>query len=298
MRPMLAGKFDEKLQRFPALVSPKLDGIRAIVDQGVVYSRSWKPIPNRYVQQLFGRPEFQGFDGELIVGQPTQKNCMQATTSGVMSYDGQPNVTYWVFDQLPADREHYERRLALLSYRFACPEDFELEGYLRVQLVPQHLTHSLEQLYGYEEQYLLLGYEGLIVRDPKAEYKQGRGTTRAGDMLKLKRFTDAEAVILGAVELMHNANEARLDERGYTKRSSSQEGKIPMGLLGALRCSDPKTGQEFEVGTGFTELDRVKLWQNRECLPGQIIKYKHFSYGQKDKPRQPVFLGFRHQDDL
>lgn len=293
MRPMLAGKFDEKLQRFPALVSPKLDGIRAVVQHGVVHSRSWKHIPNRYVQQLFGRPEFEGMDGELVVGSPTHRDCMRNTTSGVMSYDGQPNVTFWVFDQLPYAREPYEKRLIELRERVDL-----LPNETQLRFVPQHLVRSLEELYACETQYLLLGYEGLIVRDPAAEYKQGRGTTRAGDMLKLKRFTDAEAVILGAVELMHNANEARLDERGYTKRSSSQEGKIPMGLLGALRCSDPKTGQEFEVGTGFTELDRIKLWQNRECLPGQIIKYKHFSYGQKDKPRQPVFLGFRHQDDL
>lgn len=60
MRPMLAGKFDEQQQKFPCIVSPKLDGIRAIIQHGVVHSRSWKHIPNRHVQQLFGRPDIKG----------------------------------------------------------------------------------------------------------------------------------------------------------------------------------------------------------------------------------------------
>lgn len=292
MRPMLAGKFDERQQKFPAIVSPKLDGIRAIIQHGVVHSRSWKHIPNRHVQQLFGRPEYEGMDGELIVGSPTHKNCMQITTSGVMSYAGEPNVTFWVFDQLPKGREAYQDRLNGLADRLS---QFTPS---QCKMVPQYVVDTLEELYTREQQALEAGYEGLIVRSPSAEYKQGRGTTRAGDMLKLKRFTDAEAVILDCIELLHNANEAQLDERGYTKRSHSQEGKIPMGILGALRCANPATGQEFEIGTGFTEADRISLWQQRGTLPGRYVKYKHFAYGQKDKPRQPVFLGFRHPDDL
>jgi DNA ligase-1 len=292
MRPMLAAKFDEKRQRFPALASPKLDGIRAIILDGTVYSRSWKPIPNRHVQATFGRPEYNGLDGELIVGSPTAPNCMQATTSGVMSFDGQPDVSLHAFDcvSLP----HYEPFQSRLQ---AVHDHLQAYGG-HIYALPHVWCSSLESVYKYEEQCLTAGYEGIILRDPAAEYKQGRSTVNEGGMIKLKRFTDSEAVIIGAVELMHNSNAATLDERGYTKRSHCQDGKVPMGVLGALQVADVHTGAEFEIGTGFTELDRIKLWRNRASLPGLYVKYKHFAYGQKDKPRQPVFLGFRHMDDF
>ncbi len=65
-KPMLACEVDLDKLRFPLLASAKLDGVRAIVRDGVVYSRSNKPIPNKFVQQQFKHLEH--FDGELIVG--------------------------------------------------------------------------------------------------------------------------------------------------------------------------------------------------------------------------------------
>ena len=48
---------------FPIYVSTKFDGVRALVIDGIVYSRSMKPIRNKHVQKLFGKPEYNGFDG-------------------------------------------------------------------------------------------------------------------------------------------------------------------------------------------------------------------------------------------
>jgi DNA ligase-1 len=60
-KPMLASPADMSKLRFPLWLSPKLDGIRALVINGVVMSRSLKPIPNQHVQSLFGHLE--GYDG-------------------------------------------------------------------------------------------------------------------------------------------------------------------------------------------------------------------------------------------
>lgn len=63
-RPMLSATVTEVAAlRFPLLASHKLDGIRALVLGGVVVSRNLKPIPNRHVQALFGRREYEGLDG-------------------------------------------------------------------------------------------------------------------------------------------------------------------------------------------------------------------------------------------
>ena len=60
----------------------------------------------------------------------------------------------------------------------------------------------------------------------------------------------------------------------------------------------PFEGVEFNIGTGFDEADQVGLWARRAELPCQIVKYKFFSVGVKDAPRNPVFLGFQNASEL
>jgi len=95
-KPMLAGTADLEKLRLPLLGSPKLDGIRAIVIDGVVVSRNLKPIPNRRIQAIFGKNFLNGLDGELIVGDPTAKDAFRQTSSGVMSIEGDPDAMFHV----------------------------------------------------------------------------------------------------------------------------------------------------------------------------------------------------------
>ena len=68
-KPLLAHTIeDTSAVKFPCIVSPKLDGIRCIIIDGVAMSRSLKPIRNEYVQKCIGNREYNGLDGELIVG--------------------------------------------------------------------------------------------------------------------------------------------------------------------------------------------------------------------------------------
>jgi DNA ligase-1 len=53
---------------------------------------------------------------------------------------------------------------------------------------------------------------------------------------------------------------------------------------------------EFQIGTGFTDLDKQQFWLSDRR--GMTVKYKYFPVGVKDKPRHPVYLGLRHKDDL
>jgi DNA ligase-1 len=67
-------------------------------------------------------------------------------------------------------------------------------------------------------------------------------------------------------------------------------------VLGAFTVRDG--GVEFSVGTGFTYEDRTQFWRRRHELIGSIITYEYLPIGVKDKPRHPVFLGFRMQEDV
>lgn len=289
MKPMLAAATDGTNLRYPLLASPKLDGVRCLVIDNVAMSRSLKPIPNKHVQRLFGRKEFNGLDGELIVGEDCGPGVFQRTSSGVMSIEGCPDATFHVFDTFLGDHGFRERLLLAKS---------RIKGYVNLCLVEHVNLMSEDALLKYEASKLSDDYEGVMIRDPRGPYKHGRSTLKEGWLLKLKRFVDSEAEVIGYACLMHNANEATRNELGQQERSSKQDGKVAMDTLGSITCRDLKSGVEFEIGTGFTADQRRLLWIGRAKLKGRIAKYKYQPVGVKDKPRFPVFLGFRDKRDL
>lgn len=116
-------------------------------------------------------------------------------------------------------------------------------------------------------------------------------------MIKLKRFSDAEAEIIGVQELNKNNNVAERDAFGRTERSSHKANLQPMGTLGALLCKTAE-GIEFAIGTGYTAAMRQEYWNDRKNLVGKFAKYKFFDGGNKDAPRFPVFIGFRDARDM
>jgi len=300
MKPMLSADISDNLDKlvYPVYASAKLDGIRCIIKDGKPLTRTLKPIPNRFVQNYLSSYLFQQLDGELIVGAANDKNVMQKTTSGCMSFDGEPDFTFWVFDFYTEYDQKYSKRLDMLREGFTATSNSKpagLQTYSRLKLLNQKLINNEQELLTFERECLANGYEGVMLRNPDGLYKFGRSTIKEGSLLKLKRFQDSEALVIGAEELMHNANEATVDNLGHTKRSSQQSGKIPGDTLGALLVRDVATGIEFSIGTGFTAQQRDELWQLHRSgtLVGKFAKYKHFPSGVKQAPRFPVFLGFR-----
>ena len=283
-KPMLASPFDEALLKFPVLASPKLDGVRAIVRDGVVLSRALKPIPNKWVQQRFSHLEH--FDGELIVGASNHPDVLRTTTSGVMRVEGEPDVSFHVFDHVENHARLYTVRYDLLE------EDTEIN----VFVVPQHELMNTFELNAFEHEVLAEGYEGVMLRHPDAPYKFGRSTAREGYLLKVKRFHDDEFEIVGFEEEMFNANEATTSELGRTKRSSHKANKIPKGRLGALVLKYGDT--TFNCGTGFNDAERERIWTERESYLGMLAKIKYFAHGIKDVPKLPSFLGIRDERDM
>jgi DNA ligase-1 len=286
---MLAASTDGEGLSYPLLASPKLDGIRCLVVGNVAFSRNLKPVPNRFAQRLFGRREFHGLDGELVVGLDTAPDAFQRSSSGIMSRDGEPDAVFHVFDDWSCALG-FEGRLAAVKKR--------VHGFANLRFVRHRLVRDEEQLLRLEEEFVGDGYEGIMLRKPDGPYKQGRSTLNEGWLMKLKRFSDGEAEVVGYTQLLHNANEATVGELGQTKRSSHKAGKVAQEMLGALTVRDLTTDVVFEVGTGFTEDMRRLLWVGRLKLQGRLVKYKYQPTGVKEKPRFPVFLGFRDPADL
>jgi DNA ligase-1 len=293
-KPLLADKLPKGSEPlFPCYVSPKLDGIRAHVFDGVVYSRKLKPIPNAFAQKLLGRKSLQGFDGELTVGSAASSEVFRATTSGIMSAAGEPDIVYHVFDIIEPGILFSDRLSKLKRLVGSLPKGLQE----RVLVVPQFMVSSMSELVAYEERFLALGYEGLMARSIDGEYKFGRSTVREGILLKVKRFEDSEARILGLEELQNNHNSATLDALGHTKRSTNKSGKVGAGVLGALLVEDVHTGAKFSIGSGFSAAERSELWGVRHTLIGQLAKYRFFPTGSKEAPRFPTWQGIRDERD-
>jgi|TARA_Y100000310_G_scaffold165028_1_gene164765 DNA ligase-1 len=297
LKPMLAGKAtDEQISKLfdkfkEMYASPKLDGIRCMIQDGIALSRSLKPIRNEFIQSILGHSMFDGLDGEIISGDPTADDVYRITTGNVMRATGKPDFTFWVFDTFIYPYPYGSRRHEIYH--------IDPTGiHPNIKILPTVSVFNMKELQAYEQYCLGQGYEGVILRDPNALYKHGRSTAKEGGLIKVKRFSDSEATILGMEEQMKNNNEKKVNELGRGQRSSHKENKTPKGTLGALVCKDKHTGIQFNIGSGFDDATRNQLWKYKDGLIGQAIKYKYFSIGVKDAPRHPVYIGMRDDDDM
>lgn len=275
--------------RYPLLCSPKLDGIRCVIKNNIAYSRTYKPIPSLQVQEEFTLVNH--LDGELIEGNPTDADVYNRTQSHIMSEDKPGNVTFRVFDFTHPDWLHkpFHERLDQ-----ACIEVSTLPSY---KIVDHVLVEDYDSLIEFENSCLFAGYEGIMMRDPFGRYKNGRGTFKEGLIYKLKRFQDDEAIIVDFVAQLHNTNTLEKDELGYAKRSSSKDGMVELDTLGKFIVAYGNDILEIAPGQ-FTHSQRKHIWDNKEAYLGELLKFRFFNHGIKDKPRFPRAVGFRNRIDI
>ncbi len=291
LKPMLAAAAkDVNDLPYPLIASRKLDGIRCLKIGGKVVSRSLKPIPNDHIRTTLEAELPDGADGELIFSQEFTE-----TTSAVMRKSGVPAFGFWMFDYVPVSTETpYHMRLNLMHVWFNANRP------KHVSLVVTHTVSNAEELLDFEEEALADGHEGVCMRTPDSPYKNGRSTLKQAWLLKLKRFVDSEAEVLGTVEQMANLNAKKTNALGRSERSSHKAGKVGKNTLGKFLVRDIYSGVEFKIGTGegLTDVLRQHLWNIRDTLPGKILKYKSQPHGVKDKPRIPIFIGWRDAEDM
>ena len=292
---MLASEVPIRDLRLPVLATPKIDGIRCLTLESIYrdarshpVSRSLKEIRNTWLYGLLSKLP-PHLDGELVAGETFQE-CQ----SYIMSYDGWGfDFKYYVFDYILNPKDSYSKRVEALRLITQGLPDWV------IPLIPKEIeTH--DAVVDEMEKYLSHGWphEGLVVRPGWSEYKFGRSTPRQQWMTKLKLFNDSEARVVGFEEKLENQNKPELDELGYQKRSTSKKGMVPAGTLGSLLVEDIHTGVKFSCGSGLNDDDRRTIWDNQEVFLGKTIKYKWHVTGVKDKPRAPIFLGFRNVDDM
>jgi DNA ligase-1 len=292
-QPMLAATCNDiSTVKFPVLATPKLDGIRCLKINGKALSRTFKPIANPFVREWIEANVPDGCDGELTV----KGRAFHETSGDIARTDGEPDFVYSVFDYVKDGIDKpYSERIADLRAMCVALDDLH-GGESRVVAVMPSTINCVQDLMVYETGAVAEGYEGVMIRTPDSPYKCGRSTAQQGWLLKIKRFEDAEATVIGFVEGYTNNNPAETDAFGRTKRSLSKAGKVGNGTLGAFVVLDDE-GREFRV-SGFNRAFATEVWQNQEAYVGRIVKYKHQPSGAFGLPRFPKFVGIREQWDM
>jgi len=282
--------------KFPVYATPKLDGIRCLKIDGQIVSRTFKPIRNAELAAAVKDLLPDGSDGELIM----EGGNFQSTTSMIMSADktiGNEKAYFYWFDYVLDDNKkpYLERINDMKKFVEDHPEILTASPVKIVPLVPTEIK-TIEELLKYESEVLEENFEGVMLRSANGPYKFGRSTLKEGSLVKMKKFDDDEAVIIGFNELQKNTNEKTKDEFGYAKRSSHKNGKIEQDTLGSIDVN--WNGIHFSIGSGFTAEQRKEFWNDRDNLVGKIVKFKYFATGMKEAPRFPTFLGIRSEDDM
>ena len=273
---------------YPLWASPKIDGFRCVVQGGVALSRKGLPLRNKAVQELLGRPEYEGLDGELVVGKPwavdvfnRAQNCIN-TGSEDAAKEFRKHGALWVIDLVAEQEPSFSLRQVFLYE--------EAERWPRhLRLIPQILIRNAKQLEAFEANCLKRGYEGVMLRRgdadayPQKPGKENRSTLREFDLVKLKRFEYDTATIVRAHHLEHNANEGKT---AAGKRSTRKAGiVVDETRVGSVTLRSRRFG-EFSVKVQ-TEKLRAKGWPWWHDQVAKRVRFKYQLAGTKDKPRIP-----------
>lgn len=297
-KPMKGEKPDPKYPiQFAIYASIKYDGIRCYMDGNQPRTASNKEIPNLYTRKLLQECEaMRDMDFELILGDPADPLCYNKTYSAVMSHAGEPELNFYLFDNLASPDSPFVERLEYL---------LELNLPPQAKVVQQWLINSQAELDDLYAQVTAAGHEGLILKSPTGLYKFGRSTAKQQWLLKLKPEDDFEFKIVSCYEAMENQNEVFINELGRTDRSTDAEGLVGKGMLGGFNAVALNNGESksFTVGMDFKcapgKLDhkqREDLWKLWLTQPDEVKKLigkcRHFPIGVKDRPRHPRWIGW------
>lgn len=245
---MQAKKYSAEIVVADYFVSEKLDGVRARWNGKQLISRNG----NVFAAPAWFIRDFPHdlLDGELWMGRGKYQQTM-SVVSQHQPHEGWRDVKFMVFD-LPVSPQPFFKRIDKMKALY----DQSSSPYFNI--ITQRRIASHGQLMVLLDDVISLGGEGLMLQHKDALYRQGRTV----NLLKLKKFDDAEAVVIAY---------------------KAGKGKYA-GMVGSLKLR-MHNGLEFYVGSGLTD----DLRANPPPL-GSLVTYRHQGFTDKGLPRFPVYL--------
>lgn len=285
MKPMLARTLGPKFSTFPCFLQPKLNGVRALYQNGTFQSRDEKVWNTPVVVHLLAELKDKVHPTTILDGEFYRHGWKLQRINGAIAVNRQEpiedtsEIYFCIFDIVDPTMNFSDRWLPVMH-----------------QIVNLRLPHihavQTELLYLHEEidlhfrQATALGFEGVMIR-PNGPYEFGeRMSDRVGHMTqyrspflwKKKQWEDDEFVCIGVTQ---------------------GEGKASIGI-GALicaahpeKCPPVPTAQlgryhDFNVGTGFDDSERIEFAKNPPL--GKLIRVRYLELSADGIPLNPSFL--------
>jgi len=262
--PMLAHKFADhkKKMEFPVYAQPKLNGMRMLFDGQGGWSRGNKEVIPEVIQHLRFDTGGVVLDGELML---PNNVLLQESMSAIKRFQKgkSDKLEYHVYDVVDTELSYTERYNRIQDICKNAPKNIKVVKTVRMDDESQvmHL-HNL---------FVMDGFEGTMVRDPKSFYEIGK---RSYSLLKLKDFQDAEYRITGVID-----------------GDGSDSGLAIFEL-------ETSTGQKFNCRPEGSQENRAELYQNRETLVGKYLTVRFFELSKDGVPIFPVGVGIRDLKDF
>jgi DNA ligase-1 len=294
-KPLLAPneKVDLSTLNYPLLASTKLDGIRCIIKEGEILSRSLKQIQCQQLRERlepirqFSELNQVIFDGEIYSPKLTFQQITHFTMTRDLGDEELPeHLRVYCFDMLDGFDRPFELRNDVMEGTIG------LYNHIAYP-VEQREVHSAKEVETYFEEVLSQGYEGLILRDPKSFYKFGRGTIKEGIIFKVKPFLDFDGQIIDVIQAteVNEDAEKKINELGRSVTSKKKGERHTIDKASAFMVK--YEGKDLKVVLSMTDEEKEEVWKNKETYIGRWISYKGMLVGSKDVPRHPVMIRFR-----
>lgn len=231
------------------LMSEKLDGIRAYWNGKELLTRKGKKI---YAPKWFTKdfPNFE-LDGELWTKRDDFENIQSIVMDKTPSKSWK-QITYNIFE-VPNEKGDFLKRLNLAK------NWIERKNISHVKVIEQIKIKDKKHLNNFLEKLILKKAEGVIVKNPKPKYFEGRSS----NILKVKKFSDMEGVVVG------------INISSKTKVLKSLRVKLENGTI-------------FNLGGGFTKNER----KNPPKI-NDIVTFKYYGFTKYGKPKFASFLRVR-----
>jgi len=295
IKAMLANKYknpklDSSCKRvssvaFPALIDPKIDGIRGMVYliDGEVKSFSRSSVEQtRFlsthlsdIAELFAYlPPNAGLDGEWYSSN-LSFDRIQGAVQSTKNYNSDiESVQYWIYDVvLPELGSEQRYEILQRAYNNYLANGGESNRFL---VLNKEVVHSHDEILNVFERYLNQGYEGAMIRhrrDSARNKTQIRLSTyrsgRYNNLLKVKSFTEDEFKIIKVEE-----------GRGKHK------GKVVFTL-------ETREGKPFSCVPAASHEQREFWFKRPQSCIGRLYTVKFFELTKENIPRFPIGKGFR-----
>ncbi len=291
--------------KYPQLISTKMDGLRCIITDGKVLSRTFKPIQNlSLVKRLQPLVEFAKKNDLLIDGELYSPDIPFNALSGEIrriDSEAPASIKFHAFDCLDPKQLNMEAgdRYAVLCKFVSDFMKTNENANKLITVVQQDIVYNAEEVMATYETYLERGFEGAILKSPTSKYKFGRVTVKSGDGYKLKPYMSFDAVIIGIEEatVAREGSEKKLDAFGHSKTSAKLEDRIPCGKAASFIVMFE--GFECRPTLPKTDEEKIYIFEHQSEFIGRPIEFGGMRVGSKDRVRHPKYLRMRDdRDDL